>query len=159
MLIWSWSHIWVYVGMCAGQKSIHTSVIIRGQCRRTCARSFTMALRKRTLSTVRPRRSWSSTFAAIGKCSLSSWNIILSLHCEGREDEHCKDERSDNWIAWYLLRRKAALVQSEMAGAEQADQEVVTWRVGSHGWLVPKSHPWWSLNPPGIVLRLKCKHA
>ena len=70
------------------------------------------------------------------------------LHCEGREDEHCKDERSDNWIPWYLLRRKASLLQSEMAGAEQADQEVVAWRVGSHGWLVPKSHPWWSLNHP-----------
>ena len=33
-----------------------------------------------------------------------------------------------------LLRRKAALVQSEMEGAEQADQEVAAWRVGSsHG--------------------------
>ena len=32
-------------------------------------------------------------------------------------------------------------MQSEMAGAEQADQEVVAWPVGSHGWLVPRSHP------------------
>lgn len=85
-VIWSWSHIWVYVCVCAGQKSIHTSVIIVVNAGEPAQEALPWhsqknrdTCRKSTLSTVRPRRSWSSTFAAIERCSLSSWNIILSF--------------------------------------------------------------------------------